>query len=232
MKSSLLQCYRLLAAASFGAAALALVGCAAPPPAQPSDFSFVRGEPKQEARVATGSIYNGRQSDNWFGRGRNFRVGDVITVLLNESTQAARKQSTAVSRSATNDVMPAGVISKVAGLGGLARGFKLDGGTVESAGDGTADQQASLTGALAVSVIEVLPNGNLVVRGEKKLTLSEGSEVIEVAGVIRPEDIAPNNTVQSRRLAHSQITYRGSGEVAAAAKTGWGTQLLHRYWPF
>ena len=62
--------------------------------------------------------------------------------------------------------------------------------------------------------------------------LSEGSEVIQVAGIIRPEDVAPNNTVQSRRLANAQITYRGTGDLAAASRAGWGTSALLKLWPF
>jgi len=81
-------------------------------------------------------------------------------------------------------------------------------------------------------VVEILANGNLVLRGEKQLALSEGSEVIQVAGIIRPEDIAPNNTVQSRRLAHAQIAYRGTGDLAAATRPGWGTNALMKLWPF
>jgi flagellar L-ring protein precursor FlgH len=104
--------------------------------------------------------------------------------------------------------------------------------STDSQGTGAADQQASLTGSLAVSIIEVMTNGNLVVRGEKQLSLSEGSEIIQISGVIRPEDISPNNTVLSRRLAHAQISYRGSGDLAAAAKPGWATQWINRFWPF
>jgi flagellar L-ring protein precursor FlgH len=81
-------------------------------------------------------------------------------------------------------------------------------------------------------VIEILANGNMVVRGEKKLGLSEGTEVIQVSGVIRPQDIGPNGTVQSLRLANAQISYRGSGELAAASKPGWGTSGLLKFWPF
>jgi len=85
---------------------------------------------------------------------------------------------------------------------------------------------------VAVTVVEVLPNGNLVLRGEKQLALTEGAEVIQVAGIIRPDDVAPNNTVQSRRLANAQISYRGTGDLAAAAKPGWGTSMLLKLWPF
>ena len=81
-------------------------------------------------------------------------------------------------------------------------------------------------------VVEVLANGNLMVRGEKQLALTEGTEVIQVAGIIRPEDVAPNNTVQSRRLANAQIAYRGTGDLANATRAGWGTSALLKLWPF
>ena len=95
-----------------------------------------------------------------------------------------------------------------------------------------ADQKATLKGSLAVTVVEVLANGNLMVRGEKKLGLAEGTEVIQVSGIIRPQDVGPNSTVQSLRVANAQIAYRGNGDVANAAKAVWGTSALHRFWPF
>jgi flagellar L-ring protein precursor FlgH len=177
----------------------------------------------------TGSIYNGRQSENWFGRGRNFQVGDIITVLLDERTQAARSTNTRVERNAETPI-PTGL--DLGRIKGIVPGLNLSTPKMSSEGTGDAAQQASLTGSLAVSVVEVMPNGNLVVRGEKQLSLSEGSEVIQVSGVIRPQDVSPNNTVLSRRLAHSQIAYRGSGELAAAAQPGWGMRAISRLWPF
>jgi flagellar L-ring protein precursor FlgH len=128
--------------------------------------------------------------------------------------------------------MPGGLLASAAKMGGLLGAPKLDGGTTSSTGVGTADQQASLVGSVSVSVIDVLPNGNLVLRGEKQLALSEGTEIIQVAGMIRPEDISPNNMVQSRRLANAQITYRGTGDLAAATRAGWGTSALLKFWPF
>lgn len=176
-------------------------------------------------QIATGAIYNGAQSESFFGRGRSFQIGDVITVLLNESTQAGRTQSGVVKRTSTNDV-----------VGSLTGGFlpivNAAGGNIKSEGTGTADQTASLTGSVAVSVIDVMANGNLVLRGEKQLALTEGAEIIQVAGVVRPDDIAPNNTVQSRRLANAQITYRGTGDMAAATRAGWATSGLLKLWPF
>jgi flagellar L-ring protein precursor FlgH len=215
---------------------LGLSACttALPPQAMTHSPMFEPVYPVQNPRdsLATGAIYVGRQSDSWFGKGRNFQVGDVITVLLNESTQAARTQNGTVSRESSNDMIPKGLQNYGANLGGFMNGINLLGGKVSNKGTGAADQQASLSGSVAVSVVEVMPNGNLVLRGEKQLALTEGSEVIQVAGIIRPDDVAPNNTVQSRRLANAQIAYRGTGDLANATKAGWGTSALLKIWPF
>jgi flagellar L-ring protein precursor FlgH len=187
---------------------------------------------KVQTPIATGAIYVGRQSDSWFGKGRNFQVGDVITVLLNESTQAARSQVGSISRNSTNDMLTPGLAVLGNKLGGVMKGTDFSKTDISNKGTGTADQTASLNGSIAVAVVEVMPNGNLVLRGEKQLALTEGSEVIQVAGIIRPEDVAPNNTVQSRRLANAQIAYRGSGDLANATRAGWGTSALLKLWPF
>jgi len=184
------------------------------------------------AKPATGAIYVGRQSDSWFGKSKSFQVGDVITVLLNESSQATRTQNGTITRESKNDMVPTGMANWGKGLGGFMNGIKMDGSSMSNKGTGAADQQATLTGSVAVSVVEVMPNGNLVLRGEKQLALTEGSEIIQVAGIIRPDDVAPNNTVQSRRLANAQIAYRGSGDLANATKAGWGTSTLLKIWPF
>ena len=211
-------------------------GCTVLPPTPLShspDFAPVQPVASDRTRLATGGIYNSRVSESWFGRGRNYQVGDVITVLLSESTQAKRSQDSKVSRDSSNNVVPKGLAAKAAGLApGLLSGLKTDGGSISNTGTGTANQLATLEGSVAVTVVEVLANGNLVLRGEKQLALSEGSEVIQVAGTIRPEDVAPNNTVQSRRLANAQITYRGTGDLAAASRAGWGTSGLLKLWPF
>ncbi|MFN5096514.1 MAG: flagellar basal body L-ring protein FlgH [Limnohabitans sp.] len=223
--------------------ALGLSGCAtAPAPLKHSpDFAPVLPVEIEKPRVATGAIYIGRQSDNFFGRSRNYKVGDLITVLLNESTQAGRRQSGTISRESTNDVIPAGLTSKALrlpekifgskGIGALDE-FNPNSASIESTGSGEADQRATLTGALSVTVVEVLSNGNLMVRGEKQLALTEGAEIIQVSGILRPNDVSPNNTVQSRRLANAQIAYRGTGDMANASRAGWGTSALMKFWPF
>ena len=196
------------------------------------DFAPVYPLVSDANRIPTGGIYGNRQSDAWFGRGRNFQVGDIITVLLDESTQAARTSNTDLSREAKNTGLPTGLNTEIGKISPFLQGIDLSSSGQTSKGKGVADQKATLKGSLAVTVVEVLANGNLMVRGEKKLGLAEGTEVIQVSGIIRPQDVGPNSTVQSLRLANAQIAYRGNGDVANAAKAGWGTSALHRFWPF
>ena len=218
-------------------AALMLQACAGvnePPPvlAPSPEFAPVYPLSTNVNRPVTGGIYSNRPSDSWFGRGRNYQVGDLITVILNESTQAARTQNSDISRESKNTAVPPGLSTQVGKLNPILQGVDLSQSTIDSKGKGTADQKASLVGSVTVTVIDILANGNLVVRGEKKLGLAEGTEVIQVAGVIRPQDVGPNGTVQSLRLANAQIAYRGTGDLANATKVGWGTSLMHKFWPF
>jgi len=215
-------------------AALGMGACSVIPvePMKHSEgFAPVYPMAKEQAPQATGAIYSSRSSENFFGRGRSFQVGDVITVILDESATAKRSQVGSTSRASTNDVLK-GNNAVIAAAGNFLGGASTLGATVTNKGTGTADQSATLTGSVAVSVIEIMANGNLVLRGEKQVALTEGSEVIQVAGVVRAEDIAPNNTVASRRLANAQIAYRGTGDLAATSRAGWGTSGLLKLWPF
>jgi flagellar L-ring protein precursor FlgH len=225
--------------------ALGLAGCASAPAPMAHSPAFAPVMPvlTEKPRMATGAIYNGRQSDNFFGRSRNYRVGDLITVLLNESTQANRKQDGNISRESTNNVVPSGLATRVQNLAlptrilgttldGVFNGVNLNAAKIDNTNTGLANQEASLNGAVSVTVVEVLANGNLMVRGEKQLAFTEGSEIIQISGILRPNDVSPNNMVQSRRLANAQISYRGTGDMANASKAGWGTSALLKLWPF
>ncbi len=216
-----------------GVTAALLAACAGPMPVALSpDFAPVQPLPRDANRPATGAIFANDSTDMWQARRREYRVGDVITVLLNESTQAARTLNNETSRESSNNAVPSGLTTQLDQLLPSTSGIKTDGAKISNKGKGVADQQASLTGSIAVTVVEVQVNGNLVIRGEKKLALSEGGEVIQVAGIIRPDDVSAINTVQSRRLANAQISYKGSGDLANATRAGWGTSLLYKFWPF
>jgi flagellar L-ring protein precursor FlgH len=225
--------------------ALGLVGCATPPPplAHSPEFAPVMPVAVEKSRQATGAIYNGRHSDNFFGRSRNYRVGDLITVKLLEETNGSRNQNNSLNRISSNDVVPSGLVGKVAGLAlpskvlgskleGILGGVQLNKAEIKNNSSGGEKQDAVLTGTVTVTVTEVLANGNLMVRGEKQIALTSGAEVIQITGVIRPDDVSPNNVVISHRLANAQIAYRGTGDMAKAAQPGWGTRALLSIWPF
>ena len=149
-------------------------------------------------------------------QGGNLKVGDLVTVLLSETTQTSRSSDISTSTAATNNVVTdaqqASVLAKISRGTEFSSNFKLDGGTVFSEGAGPADQAALLTGSISAMVIEVLSNDNLVILGEKQLAPTEGSEFIRVQGIIRPADIQPDNTVLSRRIANAQISYLGQAD--------------------
>ena len=215
------------------AASMMLAACSAPMQiAHSPEFAPVQPLPREKPVYATGAIFASDSTDMWQAKRRSYRVGDIITVLLDESTQAARTLNNETSREASNNSIPSGLTGVLQGLDRSLGGLKTDGAKISNKGKGVADQRASLSGSVAVSVAEVQPNGNLVIRGEKQLSLSEGGEVIQVAGIIRPEDVSAINTVQSKRLANAQITYKGVGDLANATRAGWGTSALYKFWPF
>ena len=202
------------------------------PLAHSKEFDPVYPVQPAKPSAATGAIFNGRMSESFFNGSRGYQVGDLITVILVEETSASRHQDGAVNRSSSTNIVPPGLGNLMSGLGISKDGKGLLGTDTSRTGSGDALQKGALTGSVTVAVVGIMSNGNLILRGEKQLALTEGSEVIQVAGVIRPDDIAPNNTVLSRRLANAQITYRGTGDLAAVTQSSWGTSLLLKLWPF
>lgn len=123
-------------------------------------------------------------------------------------------------------------IAKWGSAGGLLSEDMQEENEVSAEGSGVLDQSATFKGTMTAQIVEVYSNGNLLIRGEKIVTFSSGSEVVQVKGVIRPEDIQPDNSIQSKRLANAQISYKGIGANANAQRVPWGTNLIFSLWPF
>ena len=211
---------------------LLLAGCASAPQDFEPDFRPTAPDPEPVASAPSGSLFLSSRTA-WFGEARASRVGDTVTILLQESTQSNRSATISTSRESTNDFMSAGQVDILsAGSNFVNVPGMFDGSTSESTGSGQSGQSASLTGSLTATVVEVLPNGNFVVQGEKILALTEGSERVRVRGIIRPRDISQMNTVLSYRLANAQIRYESRGDLARAARPGWGTRFFNAAWPF
>ncbi|UAK26061.1 flagellar basal body L-ring protein FlgH [Sphingomonas nostoxanthinifaciens] len=156
-------------------------------------------------------------------------VGDVVTINLVEKTQAAKSNSANTNRTGSISVTPppTGPIATVLNKVNLNMG---QGATF--AGKGDAAQSNQLSGAISVTIAEIYPNGTMLVRGQKQLTLNRGDETIMISGIIRAADIDFDNTVQSTRVADARITYTGKGEVARASTQGWLGRFFSRVAPF
>jgi len=201
------------------AAAALLSACVASPSRHAPEL------PPEAAAVATpasdGSIFAAGGGMSLFEDQKAHRVGDLLTVLLVEKTAAEKKANTSTSKKTSEDIVNPTLFGRPLSVNGTGvLGFDL-GSQQSFNGSGASTQSNALSGSVTVFVTRVLPNGNLVVRGEKQLSLNQGSEKVSLEGVVRPVDIATNNTVSSDRVANAKITYAGSGAVADANSMGW-----------
>lgn len=211
---------------------LTLVACSAPPKAEP-DFSPAQPQVTIRDANPNGAIYQVSSNRFFFEDIRARRVGDVINVILDERTDATKTASTSANKGTKIG------IPKPTLFGGKMTGAISDLLTndISASSDfaGTADSSQSnrLNGSVAVVVDKVLSNGNLWIRGQKQLTLNQGSEVVRVSGLIRPVDITPQNTILSNQIADASITYGGSGLLADSNRAGWLTRVFTSpLWPF
>jgi flagellar L-ring protein precursor FlgH len=211
-----------------GAAALLLAGCAARVPLTAPAADDTQPLPRAAARGGvSGGVFNADAvpltSDS-----RAYRVGDAVTVLLQETTQASKRAGTSFNKGASVAVAPLGALGK--SFGKTAIDLSADRGF---AGDSTSTQQNALSGALTVLVQEVLPNGLLRVAGEKSLTLNQGEEFVRLKGFLRAADIDADNQVSSLRVANARISYSAQGALADANAPGWLTRFFVGPWmPF
>jgi flagellar L-ring protein precursor FlgH len=222
--------------------ALTLAACSSPPVRDPA---YAAARPKAPAPVAetSGGIYQPNVGIAMFQDQRAHRVGDILTVRLSESTNATKSAGTTLSKSETAEmaapqIFGSPITFNTPGFIPLAsnRNNTLAGSIDASrdfAGKGDSSQKNSLTGSISVTVVEVLPNGNLMVRGEKIIALNQGHEYVRLKGIVRPSDILPDNSVYSMQVADAQITYGGEGALSESNERGWLARLFsHPLWPF
>jgi flagellar L-ring protein precursor FlgH len=186
--------------------------------------------PPPPAPIADGAIFHASYGYSPLTSGaRAARVGDVVTIMLVEKTQALKSNSASTDRSGSISVTPppTGPIATLLNKVNLNMG---DG--AKFAGKGDAAQSNQLTGAISVTIAAVYPNGTMLVRGEKALTLNRGDEQISISGIIRQADVDFDNTIPSTRVADARITYSGKGEIARASSQGWLGRFFSRVSPF
>lgn len=211
---------------------LSSVACTVTPVVEP-DFKPAEPPVTIVSNTSQGSIYQVSSNRFFFEDIRARRVGDVINVILDERTDATKSATTSANKGTTIG-LPSPTL-----FGGKASARGRDilsndiSASTEFAGTADSSQSNRLNGSVAVVVDKVLSNGNLWIRGQKRLTLNQGSEVVQVSGLIRPVDITPQNTIQSNQIADASITYGGSGLLADSNRAGWMTRLFTSVlWPF
>ncbi len=219
-----------------------LAGCVSAPPERMQKFSYEPAYPlniPEKNTANNGSLYYAGDSLSLFDDSRAHRIGDIITINLAEKFDAKKKDEAKYEK---QNAQQYGLNGKLAGsatiaggnvsVPGLGTGIGLSyGSTGKFKGKADVKQNSSLKGSIAVTVVQVIPNGNLVIRGEKWITIHDGDEVIRFAGIIRPEDIRPDNTIDSAKVADVRLIYKDVGISGDSNRPGAVTQFLSKYWP-
>lgn len=207
----------------------ALQGCQAVsrPRAIPDDpdFAPVKAQAMMQHDPSSGAIYQTSRNFNFYGDTVALNVGDILMVNLEEKTQASKDANSKITKDNKVDYNDGSIL----GLDKLNLGtnpqIKRD-----FEGDAQADQSNSLRGSITVTVTEVYPNGILRIRGEKWMSLTNGDEYIRLTGLVRPQDITPENTVSSNRIADARIAYGGTGDFDSATRQGWLSRFFNSEW--
>lgn len=216
--------------------AFVLNACTVGPQALPDDpeYAPVIAHTNIKPQSNPGGIFTAGHGLSLYTDRQAARIGDVITITLNERTSSKKSAETSITKD--NEVSMDNPT-----LLGVTPSFNNGRYTLETSlnqerdfsGESESDQSNSLNGSIAVTVADILPNGLLVVRGEKWLTLNRGDEYIRIRGIIRQDDISSDNTISSTKVADARITYSGTGDLADANDMGWGSRFFNsRYWPF
>jgi flagellar L-ring protein precursor FlgH len=223
---------RSLAALAAALVLAVLPGCSTVP--RPDEnFAATLPEEVPVEVAANGAIYHTGHDVPLFENTVAHRVGDVLTITLQEQTNAS-KSATTTTKKTTTEAMAAPTLL---GAPLTIHGTNILNNNLNDAtsfdGEGASAQSNVLTGSISVTVTKRLVNGNLLVRGQKWITINQGREYVRIQGIVRPVDIGPNNTVPSTMVADAIIAYGGQGTLADANSKGWLARFFDSKWmPF
>lgn len=211
-------------------AVLLLGGCAGAPSQPP--LALPEPSLEQPPRTVNGAIYQAGYDMRLYEDRTARRVGDIVTVTLDEKTDASKDANTQLGRQYTYALPTPTLLGKQLVYNGTPISFDVD-SDQDFKGGGSSTQSNALSGVITATVIRVKPNGNLVIQGQKKLTLNRGDEYVTITGEVRPDDLGADNTVSSTRVANARISYTGSGALADSSTVGWLARLfMSVIWPF
>lgn len=204
--------------------------CSTVPPTQVHQPMSARPVLREPMPLATGSIYQAGNSRPLFEDRRARFVGDTITVRITENTTATKKASNKLDRSNSQKAAVDSFLGlPLSGLTGLA----LDASSSTNFnGKGEAANNNAFNGSMTVTVIDLLPNGNLLVSGEKQISIGEEQEFVRLSGVVNPTFVDATNSVDSSRIADARVEYKSSGQVSEGQMMGWLARFFLSVLPF
>ncbi|NRA86595.1 MAG: flagellar basal body L-ring protein FlgH [Rhizobiales bacterium] len=176
-------------------------------------------------------------SGTFYGDNRAADVGDIVTIDINISDKAKIDNKTTRGRTSSEDFgidAFGGIMKKISATHPKVNPASLVGfgNSSASAGNGSVNRKEDLQLKIAAVIIQKLPNGNLVVEGRQEVRVNFEVRELIIAGIVRPEDIRSNNTIDSSRIAEARISYGGRGQISDVQQPRYGQQVLDVLLPF
>ncbi len=182
------------------------------------------------------SLWPQRSDSSLFSDHRAFAIGDVLTVVVDEESSVSRSANMSLSKTSDTAAkldtlnLPKGTNASDV-LHGTMPEIKAT-SSRSFGGDGSYALSGKMTTRLTVMVVEVLPNGNLVVEGSRIREQGRETGTVTISGIVRPEDVSSGNTVSSSSLAQGKITFKSSGPLTRSSQRGWLDWIIDFVWPF
>lgn len=213
-----------------------LGGCASAPVVYKGSDERYQTTPPPQPRAPEhnhGAIYQTVSAQGLFEDFKARRVGDILTVVLAERTNARKSANAASSKDSSVRMVGPTLFGRPVTHNGVPILDTDVSASRDFEGEGSAAQSNLLEGSITVTVAAVQPNGNLVVQGEKWMRINQGEEYIRIRGIVRPVDIRTDNTVLSTQIADAQLAYGGTGHLAQSNSPGWASRFFNSpLWPF
>lgn len=207
-------------------------GCTTVPPTNVHQPMSVRPTPRTDYAAANGAIFQTGGARPLFEDRRARYVGDTMTITITENTSATAGNNNKLDRTNTNSVQVKTPFTGVPGRSLLDPiGFSTS-NVVGFEGKGAASNTNAFTGSITVTVIDVLPNGNLLVSGEKQLSVGNEQEFVRLSGVVNPSFVDASNTIASSKVADARIEYKSAGQMAEGMSMAWLGRFFMNVLPF
>ncbi len=201
------------------------------------DFTGPGPERPGRAVAHSASLWPGDMGQSLIADHRARIMNDIVTVEIVEDASATGSAGTSTSRQSSTSMGISGLMGLEQSLARARPGMNLNtmfGANTNNsfAGEGETTRSTKVLATISCTVVDVYPNGNLLVRGKRMILVNGEEQIITLSGIIRPVDITTTNTVESTRIADARITYQGVGPLADKQDPGWMTRVLDNVWPF